>query len=128
MPRARREWNRARLVHPMLYSHLTYILFTAFFSKSTESLSGALGRVLGVLPGLHEALPALGSFPRTCGGAWGRMVAVSGTCRGHIRVYGPPVRQFGRLLRDHNWQELGAGLHALKQDSAPGIKLSLIHI
>ena len=53
-----------------------------------ESLSGALGRVSGALPGLHEAIPAHGSFPRTWGGAWGRMVAVSGTCRGHIRVHG----------------------------------------
>ena len=93
MPRGDREWNRARLVHSMLYSHLPYILFTAFFSALSlrnlaESLSGALGRVSEALPGLLEAIPAHGSFPRTWGGAWGRMVAVSGTFRGHILVHG----------------------------------------
>ena len=40
MPRGGREWNRARLVHPMLYSHLPYILFTAFFSKSQNPSPG----------------------------------------------------------------------------------------
>ena len=54
----------------------------------------ALGRVSGALPGLHEAIPAHGSFPRTWGGAWGRMVAVSGTCRGHIRVHGTRTAVF----------------------------------
>ena len=59
-----------------------------------ESLSGALGRVSRALPGLHEAIPAHGSFPRTWGGEWGRMVAVSGTCRGHIRVHGTRTAVF----------------------------------
>ena len=56
--------------------------------------AGALGRVSGALPGLHEAIPAHGSFPRTWGGAWGRMVAVSGTCRGDIRVHGTRTAVF----------------------------------
>ena len=88
MIRGSREWNRACLVHSMLYSHLPYILFTAFFSESQNPSPGALGRVSGALAGLHEAIPAHGSCPRTWCGAWGRMVAVSGTCRGHIRVHG----------------------------------------
>ena len=92
--------------------------FHSIFLRIAESLSGALGRISGALSGLHEAIPAHGSCPRTWCGAWGRMVAVSGTCRGHISVHGTrtAVRQ---ALRDHIG-ERGGGARCSKDGLSTG--------
>ena len=96
--------------------------FHSIFLRIAESLSGALGRISGALSGLHEATPAHGSCPRTWCGAWGRMVAVSGTCRGHISVHG--TRTAVRQAAARPYRRAGAALDARKTDSAPGIKRS----
>ena len=96
MPRGGREWNRARLVHPMLYSHLPYILFTAFFSKSQNPSPGRSDAFRKPFPAsTRQSLPMVASpGPGVVhGGEWlqyrARVVV--------IYVFTAPVRRFRRL-------------------------------
>ena len=96
MPRGDREWNRARLVHPMLYSHLPYILFTAFFSESQNPSPGHSDAFREPFPAsTRQSLPMVAApGPGVVrGGEWLQYRARVGV----IYVFTAPVRRFGRL-------------------------------
>ena len=96
MSRGGREWNRARLVHPMLYSLLTYILFTAFFSESQNPSPGHSDAFREPFPAsTRQSLPMVAApGPGVVrGGEWLQYRARVGV----IYVFTAPVRRFGRL-------------------------------
>ena len=96
MPWGDREWNRARLVHPMLYSHLPYILFTAFFSESQNPSPGHSDAFREPFPAsTRQSLPMVAAPGPSVvrGGEWLQYRARVGV----IYVFTAPVRRFGRL-------------------------------
>ena len=115
MHRDSREWNRACLVHSMLYSHLPYILFTAFFSKSHNPSPGRSGAFRKTFPASTRHSPPMIAPPGPVvvrGGEWlqyrARVVV--------IYVFTAPVRRFSARQRRarsrvRTWSACAASAH-----------------